>query len=203
MGLRARLLHDDRRRQGGGRSSRSDPEDPRSRHRQHRPDARPARPRSARRGRLSPLRPGRRRAFRQDGAQRHRIRGHAGLRRGLRHIAQRQHSGSPGKPALQSRPSRHRRGVAAGQRDCVLAARSDRDLSGERPRALQIHRPGRRFRARAAGPSRPRSRRRCRPRCCPRRSTPVSARARTTPLPSASCRRCATSSAATRNREQW
>ena len=51
---------------------------------------RPRGPRSARRAGLSALRTGRRRAFRQDGAQRHRIRGHAGLCRRLRHPAQRQ-----------------------------------------------------------------------------------------------------------------
>ena len=36
------------------------------------------------RGRLRPRRPGRRRPLREDGAQRHRVRPHAGLRRGLR-----------------------------------------------------------------------------------------------------------------------
>ena len=67
VGFRARLLHDDRRRQGGGRSSRPDLEDAGARNWQHRPNARAARPRSAGRAGLSPLRPGRRRAFRQDG----------------------------------------------------------------------------------------------------------------------------------------
>src|SRR5712691_11398023 len=55
---------------------------------------------------------------------------------------------------------------------------------------------------RAGGRSRRRSRRRCRPRCCRRRCTRGFARARTTPSPSASCRRCASSSVDTRSRRR-
>ena len=71
------------------------------------------------------------------------------------------------------------------------------------PRARRLHRPGRGFGRRPVDRSRRRSRRRCRPRCCRRRSIPASARARSTPLPNASCRRCGTSSAAIRNRARW
>src|ERR1051326_3132129 len=49
--------------------------------------------------------------------------------------------------------------------------------------------------ARAAGPSRRQSSRPSRPRCCPLRSTPASARVRTTPSPKRSCPPCASSSA--------
>ena len=44
----------------------------------------PALPDAGARGRLRPRRPGGRRPLRQDGPQRHRVRAHAGLRRGLR-----------------------------------------------------------------------------------------------------------------------
>ncbi len=43
-----------------------------------------------RRARLSPLRPQRRRPFRQDGPQRHRVRPHGRLRRGAQHLEARQ-----------------------------------------------------------------------------------------------------------------
>src|SRR5712691_4772908 len=55
------------------------------------------------------------------------------------------------------------------------------------------------IRARAAGRSRRRSKRRCPPRCCRQRFTQGFARARTTPLPKKSCRRCASSLAGTRS----
>ena len=89
---------------------------------------------------LSALRPERRRAFRQDGAQRHRIRRHGGLcrragrapggqhrqedRRGRRgnHAAAR-----PRALSVRSQPARYYRAVAARQRDRVLAARSPGD----------------------------------------------------------------------------
>ena len=60
----------------------------------HRRDAGPRRPRSPRRAGLYARRPLRRRTFRQDGPQRHRIRPDAGLCRGLRHPAQRRRSTS-------------------------------------------------------------------------------------------------------------
>ena len=43
-----------------------------------------------------------------------------------------------GEPALQARPARHRRGLAARQRDRVLAARSDRDRAGQGPELSQF-----------------------------------------------------------------
>ena len=66
----------------------------------------------------------------------------------------------------------------------------------EDPEARALFRLRRRFRRRAAGPSRRRSRRPCRPMCCRPRSTPASARANRKPSPTSCCRRCATSSAA-------
>ena len=61
--------------------------------------ARPRGPRSARRTGLPALRPGRRRTFRQDGAQRYRIRGHAGLCRGFRYPALGKFAGDAQKTA--------------------------------------------------------------------------------------------------------
>ena len=58
------------------------------------------------------------------------------------------------------------------------------------------------FRRRPLDRSTPRSRKRCRPTCCRRRSMPASARARRTASPTSCCRRCATSSAATSSRRQ-
>ena len=193
LGPRARLLHDDRRRPrrpstqldpifdtlapGRGTIER---------------DAGPRAPRSARRAGLPALRAGRRRPLRQDDPQRHRVRADAGLRRGLRHPAQRQLAGAAGGAALStstSPTSPRSGGAAASSRSWLL------DLTamalGRRPGPDGIHRLRRRIRARAAGRSRRRSRRRCRPRCCRRRSTPASARARSTPSPRRSCRPCA------------
>ena len=126
LGHRARLLHDDRRRQGGGRPARSDLRDAGARHRRHPAHHGPRRTRSPDRAGLHPRRPGRRRPFRQDGPQRHRIRPDAGLCRGLRHPEERQYRSAAGGASLRSRHRRHRRGLAARQRDPVLAARSDR-----------------------------------------------------------------------------
>ena len=91
---------------------------------------RPRGARSARRAGLYVLRAGRRRALRQDGPQRHRIRDDAGLRRGVRHPAQRQFARRAGEPPLQARSRRYRRGLAARQRRVVLAAGPDRDRAG-------------------------------------------------------------------------
>ncbi|MCK7475328.1 MAG: NAD(P)-binding domain-containing protein [Rhodopseudomonas palustris] len=87
-----------------------------------------SRRRRQRRTRLSALRPGRRRALRQDGAQRHRVRPDAGLRRGLRHPARTRSAPNAARrdQSLRLRPRRHRRGLAARQRDPLLAARPDR-----------------------------------------------------------------------------
>ena len=56
VGHRARLLHDDRRRQGGGRSSRSDFRGAGARHRRYSAHCRSRRTRSPHRARLSPCR---------------------------------------------------------------------------------------------------------------------------------------------------
>ena len=74
------------------------------------------RPRSARRARLSPLRSERRGSFRQDDPQRHRVRPHAGLRRGLQHPAGRRFRGIAAGAAYRVRSARHRRGLATRQR---------------------------------------------------------------------------------------
>src|SRR5580658_10489748 len=108
----------------GNRSPRPDLRCPGARAGRHSADAGPGGWRSPGRARLSPCRPVRRRAFRQDGAQRHRIRADAGLCRRLRHPAQQGLQGSPGGRALHSRPAGYRRSLAARQRDLVLAARS-------------------------------------------------------------------------------
>ena len=89
VGARTRLLPDDRRREGGGRAARSDLPRARAGRGRDRADAASRGARSAARAGLSPCRAERRRAFRQDDPQRHRIRADAGLRRGLRYPAAR------------------------------------------------------------------------------------------------------------------
>ena len=59
-------------------------------HRRHPAHARPRKAGRHRRRRLHPLRAFRRRPLREDGPQRHRVRHHAGLRRRLRHLQERQ-----------------------------------------------------------------------------------------------------------------
>ena len=105
----------------------------RGRHRGH---ARPQRPRSACRARLHALRSKRRRAFRQDDPQRHRVRPHAGLCRGVQHPARRRLRRIAGGPALSARSARHRRGLAPRQRHRLLAPRPHRHGVGGRPEAL-------------------------------------------------------------------
>ena len=85
VGARARLLPDDRRREGGRRTARSGVRRARARGRGHRANAASRGARSAARAGLSACRAQRRRAFRQDDPQRHRIRHDAGLRGRLRH----------------------------------------------------------------------------------------------------------------------
>ena len=109
----------------------------------------PGREKTRRHGRagLSALRAERRRPLREDGAQRHRVRTHGGVCRGPRHSARREHRQAHARRrcrddaaarsrALSIRPQsrRHRRGLAARQRDCVVAARSDRDGAARRIR---------------------------------------------------------------------
>ena len=83
-----------------------------TRARRHRPAA-VRRPQAAR-GRLRPRRPGRHRALHQDGPQRHRVRDHAGLRRGLR-------AAGPVRPRHRRR--RRARRVAHGLGGALVAAR--------------------------------------------------------------------------------
>ena len=89
----------------------------------------------AHRAGLHPRRPGRRRTFRQDGPQRHRIRPDAGLCRRLRHPEERQYRRAARRASLRSRYRRYRRGLAARQRDPVMAARSHRLGAREKPDA--------------------------------------------------------------------
>ena len=139
---------------------------------------------------LSALRAQRRRPFRQDGAQRHRVRRDGGLCRGHGGAQGGQHrqEGRRGRcgdhAAARSRalpvrpqPARHRRAVAARQRDRVVAARPSGDGADPGSRLWRISAGGSRTPAKAAGRSRPPSTRACRPTCCPRRSTSGSARA--------------------------
>ena len=117
--------------------------------------------------------------------------------------------GGAGGAALRARPRRYRRGLAARQRRLLLAARSrPRSALAEDPDLDGLHRLVSTIPARAAGRSRRRSRRRCRPMCSRRRSMPASARARTTPSPRACCRRCASKfgghvRAAERTERRW
>ena len=103
----------------------------------------------------------------------------------------------PGVLPVRHRRARGRRGVAARQRDRLLAARPHGGRAGERPGASRGSRAGYRTPARGAGRSTPRSTRASRRRCCRRRSTSGSALAIATISPTGCCRRCASSSAAT------
>ena len=101
LGHRARLLHDDRRPEESGGAPRSDLLGPGSRARRHSAHAGPGERRCPRRARLHPRWSFRRRALRQDGPQRHRVRDDAGLCRGLRHPAQQGFEGSARGRALR------------------------------------------------------------------------------------------------------
>ena len=131
---------------------------------------------------LRPLRSG---PLREDGAQRHRVRGHGRLRRGAeRHPRRRRGEAATGgrrrdRPAARAallpvrrhRPPRGRRGVAARQRDRVLVAGPHRRGPAGRPGARAVHRAASPTPARAAGPRSPPSTRACRRPCSPRPST--------------------------------
>ena len=88
LGDRARLLHDDRRREGGRGPAGPDLRHAGARHRHHREDAGARRARSPVGAGLHPRGSCRGRALREDGPQRHRVRHHAGVRGGLRHPPQ-------------------------------------------------------------------------------------------------------------------
>ena len=92
------------------------------------------------------LRARRRRALREDGAQRHRVRPDGGLRRGLQHPAARQRrrdrargrrrdhaAAQPRALPVRPRPRRDRRALAARQRDQLLAARPHGAALAESP----------------------------------------------------------------------
>ena len=90
LGTGARLQPDDRRRGRRHRATRSDFPDDRAGRGRHRPDARTHAHRRHRPDGLPALRSERRRALRQDGAQRHRVRDDGGDRRGPEHLQARQ-----------------------------------------------------------------------------------------------------------------
>jgi hypothetical protein len=147
---RARLLPDDRRR---GRARR--PPDGRSSRRLPRASTPPSALRTHRRpdagrGRLAPLRPGRRRPLRQDGAQRHRVRPDGGVRRGAQHPAPRQRrlrrprSRRRDDPAAPSRALPYDLDIGAPSPRCGAAARSW-------PRGCSTSPPRRSPRSRAVG----------------------------------------------------
>ena len=119
----------------------------------------------ARRAGLSARGAQRRRPFRQDDPQRHRVRHDAGDGRGLRHLAQRRLAARARGAAPRHRCRRRGRGVAPRQRHHLLAARPDGGGAGRGRRRSPAIRATWRIQARDAGPCRRPSRRRCRPRC--------------------------------------
>ena len=180
-------------------------------------DAAPATPgrddqRGNRRARLSALRPGRRGAFREDGPQRHRVRDHGRLRRGVQHPPPRRRGArlpgcgrgdhaaqSPRALPVPARAGRDRRALAPGQRDRIVAARPHRAGAAGEPRPVGLQRAGVGF---GRGPLDPRrGDRRVGARAGAERGAVralLLARARPT-SPASSCRPCATSSGDTRN----
>ena len=94
---------------------------------------------------LRARRPGRRRPLREDGAQRHRVRPDAGLRRGLR--------AARGGRVVEDVPGRHQV-LDPGHRDPVLAARPARARPGEATPSSRRSAATSRTPARAGGPSR-------------------------------------------------
>ena len=90
LGPGTRLLHDDRRRAGGGPAARSDLRPTGARRRRHCPHAGTREDRRHRRAGVPALRAERRGPLRQDGPQRDRVRAHGRLRRGAGHPARRQ-----------------------------------------------------------------------------------------------------------------
>ena len=140
----------------------------------HPAHAGPRRPRPARRAGLHPCRAGRRRALRQDGPQRHRVRPDAGLCRGLRHPARTRTSTELPEDErfdlnLADIAEVWRRGsvVSSWLLDLTAIALA------EDPKLDELHRRRSPIPAKAAGPSRRRSRRRCRPTCCRRAVCPL------------------------------
>ena len=93
---------------------------------------------------LYPCRSDRRRSFREDDSQRHRIRSDAGLCRGLRHPVATWPMTAFRKTGVINRSAGYRRSVAARERDPVLASRPDRlsPRPGRRTRGLLWFRRG-------------------------------------------------------------
>ena len=123
-------------------------------------------------------------------------------RRGRRAGARRRDD-APARPLglpLRHRHGRGGRGVAARQRDLVLAARPDRDRPARGPGARRASAAASRIRARGAGRCWPRWTRACPPTCSPPPSSSASARGARPTSPTGCCRPCASSSAATRRR---
>ena len=163
-----------------------------------------------RRAGLPPLRAERRRALRQDGAQRHRVRPHGGLRRGHGHPARRQRRQARRTPSM---PRRRRFATPRTTSTTSTSATSPKcgGAGASSPRGCWTSRPSRCWRirrcrsspaacptpARGAGRSWRRSTRRCRRRCSRPRSTRVSARAEKRTSRTSCSRRCAFSSADT------
>ena len=135
--------------------------------------------RDRRRARLPPLRTARGRALREDGAQRHRVRPHGGLRRGLEHPAsRRRRRAHPTAADAETTPLRHPElyqydfdlgEIAEVWRRGSVIASWLLDLTAHalctRRRTWSGSPAGSPTRARAAGRSRPRSTRACRRRC--------------------------------------
>jgi 6-phosphogluconate dehydrogenase len=136
----------------GRRAARPDLQDARARRRLGGAHARPHRRARAGRAGLPALRPERRRALREDGPQRHRVRDDGRLRRGPEHPASTPTSASDQRrgrrrdhAAARTRvlPVRHRhhrgrRGLAARQRGRLLAARPDRRGAGRVPQLAEF-----------------------------------------------------------------
>ena len=115
-----------------------------------------AEPRRDRRPRLAALRPVRRRALREDGPQRRRVRADAGLRRGLRRVRQ---------VRVRARQRQDRPPLGPGLGGPLVAVRTGRPgLRSGRQRPRQRSRATPRTPARAAGRSRTRPPTTCPPR---------------------------------------
>ena len=127
---------------------------------------------------LLPLRPLGRRALREDGPQRHRVRADGRLRRGPQHHPQRRRGQAEARRRRRDRPARAPRalpvrdrhlrggrGLAPRQRRRLLAARPRRRGAVRVADARRVRRPRLATRARAAGPRWRRSRRASRRPC--------------------------------------
>ena len=152
---RARLLPDDRRPRRGGRAPRPGLRDAGPRGRGGRAHAGSLRRRDPGRERLPALRPQRRRPLREDGPQRNRVRDDGRLRRGPQHPRERERRQGRARGRrrdraarsarvlpVRPRPARGRRGLAARQRDRLLAARPDRRGDAGIAGPLRVQRSG-------------------------------------------------------------